>query len=159
MGYLPSTVEVRSCARPLQVATTPLGLTQCAPVRDGQGRVIAGVLAATDITEQRRAEEAIRENDATIRALLETASQGIIGIDPKGFIRIVIRRPNRLSATRAASCSVTRSRTFSRSTCGGAIAASARSTRLLPANGVWEESSRCFLPSGKTGASFPSRSA
>jgi len=66
-----------------------LVLNNAAPVRDGQGRVIAGVLAATDITEQRRAEEAIRENDATIRALLETASQAIIGVDPKGFIRIV----------------------------------------------------------------------
>jgi PAS domain S-box-containing protein len=64
-------------------------LHNAAPVRDGQGRIMAGVLAATDITEQRRTEEAIRENDATIRALLETASQAIIGVDPKGFIRIV----------------------------------------------------------------------
>lgn len=65
-----------------------LVLNNAAPVRDGQGRIIAGVLAATDITEQRRTEQAIRENDATIRALLETASQAIIGVDPKGFIRI-----------------------------------------------------------------------
>jgi PAS domain S-box-containing protein len=64
-------------------------LHNAAPVRDGQGRIMAGVLAATDITEQRRTEEAIRENDATIRALLESASQAIIGVDPKGFIRIV----------------------------------------------------------------------
>ncbi len=66
-----------------------LVLNNAAPVRDGDGKVIAGVLAATDITEQRRAEQAIRENDATIRALLETASQAIIGFDAGGTIRIV----------------------------------------------------------------------
>src|SRR4051794_38460696 len=53
-------------------------LNNAAPVRDAQGKIIAGVVAATDITEQRHAEQAIRENDATIRALLETASQAII---------------------------------------------------------------------------------
>ena len=64
-------------------------LNNAAPVRDGEGEIIAGVVAATDITEQRQAQEALREHDATIRALLETASQAIIGIDPKGTIRIV----------------------------------------------------------------------
>jgi PAS domain S-box-containing protein len=64
-------------------------LNNAAPVRDGHGKIIAGVVAATDITEQRQAEQAIRENDATIRALLETASQAIIGVDPGGTIRIV----------------------------------------------------------------------
>ncbi|MFL6451451.1 MAG: PAS domain-containing protein [Bryobacteraceae bacterium] len=64
-------------------------LNNAAPVRDGKGKIIAGVVAATDITEQRRTEEAIREHDATIRALLETASQAILGADPSGRVRIV----------------------------------------------------------------------
>ncbi len=60
-------------------------LNNAAPVRDGQGKIIAGVVAATDITKQRQAEQALRENNATIRALLETASQAIIGVDPNGI--------------------------------------------------------------------------
>ncbi len=47
------------------------------------------MVASADITEERRAEQAIIENNATIRALLETASQAILGVDQGGIIRIV----------------------------------------------------------------------
>lgn len=50
-----------------------------------------GVLAVafvSDITERKRAEAAIRESEETVRALLESASQGIIGVNEAG--RIVV---------------------------------------------------------------------
>ncbi len=50
-----------------------------------------GVLAVafvSDITERQRALEASRESEETIRALLESAAQGILGVDAQGNIRI-----------------------------------------------------------------------
>jgi PAS domain S-box-containing protein len=52
-------------------------------------RTRRGVLAVafvSDITERLRAEEATRESEATVRALLESAAQGIIGVDAQGTV-------------------------------------------------------------------------
>ncbi len=43
----------------------------------------------TDMTERLQAEKESRQNEATIAALLESAAQGIIGVDSEGIITIV----------------------------------------------------------------------
>ena len=42
-----------------------------------------------DVTEQRKAEEALKKSEATVRALLESASQGVVAVNPQGAIMLV----------------------------------------------------------------------
>jgi PAS domain S-box-containing protein len=52
----------------------------------------SGALAVafvSDITERKRAEAALRESEETVRALLESASQGVVGVNTDGDIVIV----------------------------------------------------------------------
>uniref|UniRef100_Q023R2 Oxygen sensor histidine kinase NreB n=1 Tax=Solibacter usitatus (strain Ellin6076) TaxID=234267 RepID=Q023R2_SOLUE len=52
----------------------------------------AGVLIFTeDITERKRIEASLREREATIRALLETAAQSILAVDAKGVVVLANR--------------------------------------------------------------------
>lgn len=53
-------------------------------------------VAFTDVTQRRSSEQAHSESEATIRALLESASQGIIAIDQQGLIVLVNRMAERL---------------------------------------------------------------
>ncbi len=55
-------------------------------VRDDQGRVIRLVGSATDITARKAAEDASRESDAFVRAIVDTAVDAIVTIDEENRI-------------------------------------------------------------------------
>jgi PAS domain S-box-containing protein len=50
--------------------TIGVGLFSAAPVRDREGRIVAGVVAWSDVTERKRAEEALHETRARLEHLL-----------------------------------------------------------------------------------------
>ena len=52
-----------------------------APIRDSQGKIIAGVVTFLDITQRRQAELALRQSQEQMQLLLESTEQGIYGID------------------------------------------------------------------------------
>jgi len=59
--------------------------------RDADGRLVRLVGICLDVTERRRAEEALQarrdeEHDRELRLLLETATQGILSVDAEGII-------------------------------------------------------------------------
>jgi PAS domain S-box-containing protein len=65
-------------------------------VRDSSGAA-AGVLEINrDITQRKQAEEALQRSEETTRALIESASQGIVGVDPAGRIVVVNAMTERL---------------------------------------------------------------
>jgi PAS domain S-box-containing protein len=55
-------------------------------VKDAAGRVIGGSTIARDITERKRAEEALRESEERFRTIAETAADGIFRIDEQSRI-------------------------------------------------------------------------
>jgi len=59
-------------------------LVNAAPVRNDRGEVIAGVVVFTDITERKKAEEALIENEKKFRSIFEFAPCGIAISDPEG---------------------------------------------------------------------------
>ena len=62
-----------------------------APIRDRQGRIVAAVMAFSDITEQMRIERRLRESEARLRAIFEDAAIGIALVGPDG--RLVESNP------------------------------------------------------------------
>jgi PAS domain S-box-containing protein len=65
-------------------------------VRDSSGAP-SGILEINrDITQRKQAEEALQRSEETTRALIESASQGIVGIDSAGRIEIVNAMTERL---------------------------------------------------------------
>ena len=57
-----------------------------APIRDEYGDVIGAVLVFRDVSEPRRAEEALRASEDRYRTITETASDAIVTIDGGGII-------------------------------------------------------------------------
>lgn len=57
------------------------------PLRDARGTLIGYAKVTSDITEQRRAEQVIREADARIATLIETVVDGVILTDRHGLIK------------------------------------------------------------------------
>jgi len=60
-----------------------------APIRDGAGNVAGAVLVFHDVTETRRAQEALASSENRLRALLESASQGVVAVDESGQFTLV----------------------------------------------------------------------
>ncbi|MFQ5737642.1 MAG: PAS domain S-box protein [Acidobacteriota bacterium] len=54
---------------------------------DDDGRIIGTLSSGEDITERKKSDEALRRSEAELRALVETAVDGIVTIDPRGIIR------------------------------------------------------------------------
>src|SRR5438067_1237786 len=57
------------------------------PLRDPQGRVIGTFVIARDITERKRAEEALRESEERYRSVIAAMQDGIVLLDADGGIR------------------------------------------------------------------------
>ena len=56
------------------------------PIRDASGNLIGAVNMLVDLTERKRAEEALRQSEERLRLALDTALDAIITIDSKGII-------------------------------------------------------------------------
>jgi PAS domain S-box-containing protein len=69
------TTEVRESGHDFLVTATPL--------TDGQGRVLGSVHVARDITERKRAEEALKLSNQSLLLLAETASQLLASVAPQ----------------------------------------------------------------------------
>jgi len=67
-------------------------LNSAAPVRDAAGRVVGCVVAIRDITDLRRAEEALRESEEKYRQFVETAHEGVWAVDAETKTTYVNRR-------------------------------------------------------------------
>lgn len=66
------------------------------PVKDATGRVIGGSTIARDITERKRAEEALRESEERFRTIAETAADGIFRIDQQSRILFANRAAEKI---------------------------------------------------------------
>ena len=64
-------------------------LTRVMPLRDRDSKVARWFGTNTDISEQRRVEEALASSDRKLRALLDSASQGVVAVDDRGRIVLV----------------------------------------------------------------------
>lgn len=60
-------------------------------IKDAAGRPVGLATVSRNITERKRAEDELRDREATIRTLLETAAQAILAVDVKGDIVIANR--------------------------------------------------------------------
>ena len=67
-----------------------------APLRDEEGRVTCVLTTALNVTDRKRAEEALRHSEARFRALLESAPDAVVVADGDGVIVLVNAQTERL---------------------------------------------------------------
>ena len=67
-------------------------LSRAEPIRDSAGNVLRWFGTNTDVTDQRRSEEALRESEARYRLLADLIPQHIWTADPKGYHTYFSRR-------------------------------------------------------------------
>ena len=84
------TVRVRKDGTRLDVSLT------ISPLTDEEGRVWGASTIARDITDRKRAEQALRDSEARHRAILEASVDAIITIDERGIIDSVNPATERL---------------------------------------------------------------
>jgi len=77
------TVRLRKAGQPVEVSLT------ISPIRDGNGHLVGASAIARDISGRKRGEFEEREALARLRAVVETAVDGIITIDLRGVIESV----------------------------------------------------------------------
>jgi two-component system CheB/CheR fusion protein len=77
------TERVRKDGQRVPVAVT------VSPVRDSNGKVVSASVIARDITERKQAEQAVRDREERLQAILDTAMDAIITIDQRGIIQSV----------------------------------------------------------------------
>ncbi|HEV2471530.1 MAG TPA: PAS domain S-box protein, partial [Chthonomonadales bacterium] len=58
-----------------------------APIRDGKGALIGSVLVFRDISRRKELEQAIRDSESRLRAIVETAVDAVITIDQEGVVQ------------------------------------------------------------------------
>lgn len=71
---------------------TPIELPvedSCAPIRDDKGEIVGGVLVFRDITERKRAEEALQASRESFHNIVEKSADGILIVDRNGIVRFV----------------------------------------------------------------------
>lgn len=62
------------------------------PIRDERGEVVGAVVTFKDITERRRAEDALRESEETLKTTIESTADGILVIHPERRVAYANRR-------------------------------------------------------------------
>ena len=67
-----------------------------APIRNSSGEITGAVVTSRDITQQRRAENRLRESEARLSSIIDTAADGVIVIDEKGTIQSANRATTRM---------------------------------------------------------------
>ena len=75
------TERQRKDGQVIQVALT------VSPIRDQAGRIIGASKISRDITEAKRANSALIENEALLRSILDTVPDGMVVIDEQGLIQ------------------------------------------------------------------------
>jgi PAS domain S-box-containing protein len=58
------------------------------PIREADGTIVGAAKIARDITGRKRAEEALRQSEATALALIDSAAEGILVVDEEGRIAV-----------------------------------------------------------------------
>lgn len=66
------------------------------PITDAQGTVIGAAEIARDVTEHHRLEQALRTSEAQVRLLLDSAAEGIYGVDIEGKCTLCNRTAARM---------------------------------------------------------------
>jgi two-component system CheB/CheR fusion protein len=90
------TERVRKDGQRVPVAVT------ASPVRDDSGKVVSASVIARDISERRRAEQALRDREERLQAILDTAADAIITTDGQGIIQSVNAAAERMFGYTAA---------------------------------------------------------
>ncbi len=64
-----------------------VGSYNYAPIRNGEGDIIGAVATVRDITDQKRAENRLRESEARLSSIIDTAADSILVVDENGTIQ------------------------------------------------------------------------
>ena len=64
-----------------------IGSYNFAPIRDSSGHITGAVVSVRDITDQKHAANRLRESEARLGSIIDTAADSIIVIDEKGLIQ------------------------------------------------------------------------
>ena len=67
-----------------QTGRTGWALDRTAPLRNARGEIIGVIGTVTDITEQKRAQEALTTSTQFVRSLIDSMQDGFLAVDPKG---------------------------------------------------------------------------
>ena len=67
------------------------------PLSDGEGRVYATCGVSLDVTEERRSQEALREQEGFLHAVLQSLDEGVIASDQEGRVKLYNDRARELN--------------------------------------------------------------